>query len=233
MWDVGVNPFFDPHNENIDLHNAEIEEQNRQLQRLNRQLGEGIDLLERFRSDVGVLSLTRDPTNVVMWAHYAENSSGVCIGIDSAHSFFVDYCPAEAEFTRHAALFQIASVSYEIRRPNFSADSPSRYVRKAFFTKYQKWAYEEEVRLLRPIGESLTTTPVPLIELPLDTIREVIVGNRASDSTKELVGKLASDMPHVRLLLAEVPKNEYAIRPRVVREAEPPLARDAPQAARP
>lgn len=220
MWDVGVNPSFDPHNENIDLHNAEIEEQNRQFQRLNEQLGEGIDLLERFRSDVGVLSLTRDSTNVVMWAHYAENSSGVCIGIDSAHSFFTDYCPAKTEFAKHAALFQIAPVLYEPRPPDYSADSPSGYVRKAFFTKYKKWAYEDEMRLLRPIGESPTTAPVSLFELPIKAIREVIVGNRASDSTRELVDTLASNMPHVRLLLAEVPKNEYAIRLRVLIDAE-------------
>lgn len=220
MTDFGVNPSFDPHNENIDRHNAEIDKQNRQLHRLNEQLSEGIDLLERFRSDVGVLSLTRDSTNVVMWAHYAENSTGVCIGIDSAHPFFTDYCPTGGEFSKHSVLFQIASVSYEPRRPDYSGDSTSGYVRKAFFTKYMKWSYEEEVRLLRPITESATTAPVRLFELPLDAIREVIIGNRASDSTRELVETLASNMPHARLLLAEVPKNEYAIHPRVLRDAE-------------
>jgi hypothetical protein len=30
----------------------------------------------------GILSLTRTPTNALMWAHYAQNHEGVVIGID-------------------------------------------------------------------------------------------------------------------------------------------------------
>jgi hypothetical protein len=39
-------------------------------------------MLKHFRDNVGVLSLTTNPTNGVMWAHYADQSKGVCVGID-------------------------------------------------------------------------------------------------------------------------------------------------------
>ncbi len=36
----------------------------------------------------GVLSLSEDPVQPVMWAHYASNSSGFLIGFDTTHEWF-------------------------------------------------------------------------------------------------------------------------------------------------
>jgi hypothetical protein len=36
----------------------------------------------------GVLTLTEAPDNLLMWAHYAKNYTGFCIGFNSRHWFF-------------------------------------------------------------------------------------------------------------------------------------------------
>ena len=33
-------------------------------------------------ANIGVLSLTEDPKNIVMWAQYASNHEGICIEVD-------------------------------------------------------------------------------------------------------------------------------------------------------
>ncbi|MEJ8827109.1 DUF2971 domain-containing protein [Variovorax humicola] len=38
--------------------------------------------------NVGVLSLTEDPINELMWAHYANSHSGFAVGLDMSNEFF-------------------------------------------------------------------------------------------------------------------------------------------------
>ena len=77
---MGVNPLYDESLPKIE-ENRRKARQNEGLKRLER-------LLEHFRDKIGVLSLTADPANAVMWAHYADQSRGVCVGIEFDHPFF-------------------------------------------------------------------------------------------------------------------------------------------------
>src|SRR5690349_10772160 len=45
-----------------------------------RRIDHIFDKMESDIGNVGVLSLSYTPTNVVMWAHYAENHRGFCAG---------------------------------------------------------------------------------------------------------------------------------------------------------
>src|SRR5699024_6085419 len=40
------------------------------------------ELVKAKIANVGVLSLTEDPINICMWAHYANNHQGVCLEIE-------------------------------------------------------------------------------------------------------------------------------------------------------
>ena len=49
-------------------------------------IGQG--LLELFSDSLGVLSLSRTESNLLMWTHYADEARGIVVGFDESHSFF-------------------------------------------------------------------------------------------------------------------------------------------------
>ena len=46
------------------------------------------NLQNEMNNRFGVLSLTRNPTNLLMWSHYANEHKGVVIGIDTSNVIF-------------------------------------------------------------------------------------------------------------------------------------------------
>ena len=106
-------------------------------------------------SEPRILSLTEDHLNVLMWAHYGDSQTGVCLQyseanlIQSARSypqepsaiFFagkVHYSkqrPSEMDFYLYSLCFgeEIAIVLYEL---------------EVLFTKYISWQYEREYRMV-------------------------------------------------------------------------------------
>jgi hypothetical protein len=45
--------------------------------------------VDGFVADTGVLSLTEDPLNEMMWAKYASGGAGFVVGLDAHHKFFL------------------------------------------------------------------------------------------------------------------------------------------------
>ena len=91
----------------------------------------------------GVLSLSKIPNNPLMWAHYAGKHTGYCF---------------EYEIENDSDLIE---VSYSTKRPTkipffakgtFDPDFGQRLMLDQFSTKSSDWAYEKEVRILRPFG---------------------------------------------------------------------------------
>ena len=172
-----------------------------------------------WAENTGILSLTRTPTNPLMWAHYAQNHYGVVIGIDAIKAGLADeqsnLIPA-----------QYGSVIYVSRR------SPSPFVTQpqaglqvggthhfpnAHYEKLQRlflhkpicWAYEEEVRVvkcIRDVSPATPTTPsgtfdvvfvhdrpMYLFKLPPNSIKEIYFGFRSADNLSDELYKRAID----------------------------------------
>jgi len=94
-------------------------------------------ITKEWMQSLGVLCLTLNANDLLMWAHYASNHSGVCLGFDSA-----------------AAPFQSARpVKYEEHRPRVRAVDFSRnedeLIEKVLFTKSPHWVYESEWRCIK------------------------------------------------------------------------------------
>lgn len=155
----------------------------------------------------GILSLTRTPTNALMWAHYANRHEGVVIGIDMV----------AAGLTRQSSNLipaQFGSVIYVSRREvepfismpekgievgathRFPADH-YEMLQRVFLHKPLTWSYEEEVRVVKSLhgieGDHAETPSghfdvkndgsrtIHLFSLPKEAICEVYTGIRADD----------------------------------------------------
>jgi hypothetical protein len=94
------------------------------------------DELEKIKDNIGIFSLSRNRSNLVMWSHYANNHKGYCVEFDLTPEKF------------------IKGENYDLIQSDVDYDAPlnTAYNRnniKSFFShKYTDWKYEEEVRFI-------------------------------------------------------------------------------------
>lgn len=95
---------------------------------------------------IGVLCLTTSPDDLLMWAHYAQNHSGICLGFDSGGEPFSTAQPVCYQEGR-------ARVA-----PLDTASREQRLVENVLFVKSPHWQYESEWRCIkRPVRDDEKT----------------------------------------------------------------------------
>lgn len=149
--------------------------------------------------NVGVLSLTDDPINEKMWAHYADDHNGFAVGLDSESEFFQPK-PGEPK-----PCGELMNVIYTDTVPVVYVDAGKLDIPKEiFFAKTTKWTDENEWRMIKYFPMSDETKIVDggktiyLFEVPKEAIKEVIFGNHVKDDAiHRLQTKMLSEVPHV------------------------------------
>lgn len=118
----------------------------------------------------GVLSLTRTPTNALMWAHYADNHKGVVIGFNTSNDAFdckqSNLIPAD--FGNVVYTSEVVESVYDpkFEKHTEGLEKTSHFLaehygslKRLFLTKPLYWAYEEEVRVVKLIGDLTSAKP--------------------------------------------------------------------------
>ncbi len=129
-----------------------------------------LDVIKR----IGVLCLTESNTDVTMWAHYADNHKGLCLG-------FLISGAASLEKVTYVAEAPIVNFS-ELLDDRLD-DNENEY--KWIFSKHHDWRNEKEWRVVVPQGNQLW--PIP------GRIRTVIFGLRMDESRREVIKKILED----------------------------------------
>jgi len=148
-------------------------------------------------SEVGILSLSEDPVNDLMWAHYANHHTGFVIEFDGANEFFHRQRSYEDEF------FHLRQVSYIDKRLNFeSFEQLVDDENDLLASKLNSWAYEKEWRMLVPllnrVPEIDAVEPIHLFPFPREAVRSVIFGYRSSAEIRNEVSTiLGSDAAYI------------------------------------
>lgn len=87
-----------------------------------------------IRNRIGVLCLCENPNNILMWSHYANEHRGVCLKFDGYYDFFAQAQKVEYPPNRHPV--------------NPFRDSPEQQMEASVLNKYERWAYEDEWRIV-------------------------------------------------------------------------------------
>lgn len=86
-----------------------------------------------------------------MWAHYANNTDGVCIVIDKEEFIEINKNVLESHFYKFKNVTYKQTVSSGNANVNLNVDSPEEFIRKnwryLFFQKHIDWKQESEHRL--------------------------------------------------------------------------------------
>lgn len=92
-------------------------------------------IMAAIQTEIGVLSLSDKSDSVLMWSHYGESHTGVCLRFDTAKSRLMQ----EAQ-----------PVRYQEERPVIDLiGDRENTMEKALLHKASYWAYEEEWRVIR------------------------------------------------------------------------------------
>jgi hypothetical protein len=158
---------------------------------LSEQVSMAWDLL---RNRYGILSLTDDPANLLMWAHYTASHTGFLIGFEGDNLWFEHNRIPEDESKRDCAydLRLIRKVKYiDVGVEN----SVSRVGKDLFHVKSKLWEYESEWRMLRPLDKHHTKIgkDVFLFRVPPSSISSVILGVRSSSALESEIKKIIGD----------------------------------------
>jgi len=150
--------------------------------------------VQKSANEIGILCLTEDPLNMLMWGHYAGAHTGLCLEFSVSHT--------EPFFGR------AQPVVYSTKRGSFDPDrEPGENAAAAILRKSIDWMYEGEWRIVEPYARPAHYT------FPSDKLTGLILGYRmekkARDEVLELVAEGAPGLPIYEALPSE---REYKMR---------------------
>ena len=148
--------------------------------------------LRNRQNGVRLCSFSASSRNTVLWSHYADQHSGICIEFDSDRLKLSDGI--------------LSKVNYAKKVPEVPHREMKEYA-GAFLSKSDDWAYEEEWRYV-------TTEGKPFLEFEPDCIKRILLGWRISKSNERAIEGWVSDnspssqIPLVRMKFKTL---EYAL----------------------
>lgn len=150
--------------------------------------------------NVGVLSLSENPLNELMWAHYANSHSGFAVGLDVDSDFFRPK-PGEPKVCG-----ELMNVIYSDTIPVVYVEAGTLDIPKeVFFTKATNWSYEREWRMIKylPFADEVQTVngkSIHLFNVPAQAVKEVLMGAKSSTSDRDLViQQVRAAAPHASI----------------------------------
>jgi len=125
----------------------------------------------------GVMCLSDQPNNALMWGHYAKGHLGFVIEFDEKHSFF--------NGTSESNIPCLRKVKYSKRKPHRRKLSDLT-TNELFFTKSKDWQYEHEWRIMFRLEDAKNIIDHPQLgkiyrfEIPPECIKGIILGSKMS-----------------------------------------------------
>lgn len=136
-------------------------------------LSQVTDGLQNSINDIGVLSLSANDCNILLWSHYAAGHTGLCLKFIA---------------TNHTPFFGYAlPINYTSTYPEINILSSSdKQVNAFLLTKAKEWAYEEEWRIID--HDSGAGNMV----FPSELLVGVILGAQMSSDDKQAIAEWVS-----------------------------------------
>jgi hypothetical protein len=125
-------------------------------------------------NQVGIYCLSADPTQILMWSHYAESHHGCCLEFSTAQMPFyvsrpVQYPPSYPDFN----YLQL-----------WKSGNRQEIVKALLFTKSKLWKYEQEWRVLEFKG------PRKLYSYEPGALTGIIFGHWMNQEDKDSIRRL-------------------------------------------
>ena len=141
-------------------------------------LGEGTLSSLRGR---GIASLAESPTDMLMWAHYADGHRGFCLEFDTTR-------PPFSKALKVAYRSTLPKLNFVRLVTDDSAQADQHYLESMFLTKASCWEYEREWRVLHQ-------TPDQAYTYPWQALKAVHCGAAMPSVNFEIIALILRDSP--------------------------------------
>jgi hypothetical protein len=131
--------------------------------------------------DKGLICFSRRWSNPVIWSHYSESHTGLCLGVD---------VPKEFAF----------KVNYVRRRPkvdltSLSSDERLSAIEAFTYTKFMHWKYEEEFRMFLSLTECVEDNGMFFLNLGDQVkLREIVIGANSRTRSADIWKFVGNDI---------------------------------------
>ncbi|ROL71812.1 hypothetical protein BLX41_19290 [Pseudomonas protegens] len=168
-------------------------------------------LFEGCNERIGVLCLSENKSDLLMWAHYADCHKGFVIEFDSNSTFF-DQRRSVNDEMRH-----LRKVKYKKTRPSTVLSQATS--EDIFLTKSDHWEYEAEWRMLMPLLDATKEIVLPagrvcLFEFPASVVKSVTFGARMdSEQAVGVMKSIVEDRSYrgVEFYQSKIHQSEYGL----------------------
>ena len=155
------------------------------------------DFFKGLNEQYGVISLTSNPKNVVMWSHYSNSHKGFCVGFNSRELF-----NNSDHFGRGGKVIYLKDFP-EI----LPTEDLIQQLIKQMYIKSDLWGYEDEYRLSKFEGSNMVVNFSP------ETLCEVILGCSINKSNKdEIVEITKANFPNAEIYQSKQVRKTFKIK---------------------
>lgn len=169
-----------------------------------------MDALHRYRelrANFGLVSLSEDPLQLLMWAHYGCEHKGVAVELDLMHPTLRPGSPGGDVYS------DLRKVQYTQKK---IVGIPSRSkIIEVLCTKSPDWSYEREWRLIRTLNLTRQAKPgVHVVDFDLSAIRTIYLGANFNPTKLEELADLvaAAPRPGPSIYQVELVPHSFALR---------------------
>lgn len=159
--------------------------------------------LSALANNTGILCLTKQPDNLLMWSHYAESHQGFVIEFDEKSNFFNQKRSDNDEFGH------LREVIYQQARPSIVLSNT--HANELLLTKGLIWEPEEEWRMLWP--RSNDPGEPCLLDFPSSAVKSVIFGCNMTNNNKEKIFEIINSekYTHAECIEYKLCEKEYRL----------------------
>lgn len=143
---------------------------------------------QNVNNDIGILSLTKNWNNALMWSHYTNSHKGFCVGFDPKDEYFQNFLSSDRKKSK-----MLMEVVYSDKRVEIPMEFGKKKLEfEPFITKSTDWKYEEEVRVISTLNMSdkkIKSNPVEihLFKVPHKSIKEIVAGANMDKENEDLI----------------------------------------------
>jgi Protein of unknown function (DUF2971) len=163
---------------------------------------------DEIRKTRGVLCFSAINDDILMWSHYADKHSGVCLRFDPANKFFQDLKPVS--YTDKYPRMNFLRLVEEREAPGAIGErAREELTTKLFLTKASHWKYEREWRIgMFPLNDPT----VGFHPFSAEALTGIIFGVHTPEPEIERIKKrLRLSRCKPELLRAEVSRTDFAL----------------------
>lgn len=161
----------------------------------------------RRRDNLGVLSLSEDPFQLLMWSHYGSEHAGVCVEFD------VRKLMPNVGSVQHEQLSILRPVRY--RQQKVAGLPRPDTIIEVLTTKSNHWSYEREWRMVRTLDMTRKVNEsVHVVDFPIEAIKTVYLGAKFPASRLGEITKLAEAQggSHIKFVKLDIAPHRFELR---------------------